>query len=195
MYKENKVTKTFNVATLFIEFQKIALEKHFDVYTCRVYNFLLYKLNENFFNNPLDSISINKISKELNIGKPKVIKIFRFLKQEGLIYYESKYNKTKIYFGELAKEKIREENARKIEQKQKVEIEKESEKLKVLKYLISEELFTELKLYAEFLRVDIKEESKEIIFGTENNFVKDHIRKKILYKMQKEVKDYNLKLI
>ncbi|WP_165974068.1 hypothetical protein [Marinitoga lauensis] len=130
MYKENKVTKTFNVATLFIEFQKIALEKHFDVYTCRIYNYLLFKLNENFFNNPIDNVTINKVSKEVNIGKPKVIKIFRTLKQEGLIYYESKYNKTKIYFGELAKEKIREEQAKKIQQQEKVKIEKESEKIK-----------------------------------------------------------------
>ncbi|WP_276318813.1 hypothetical protein [Marinitoga lauensis] len=43
MYKENKVTKTFNVATLFIEFQKIALEKHFDVIL--VEYIIIYYLN------------------------------------------------------------------------------------------------------------------------------------------------------
>ncbi|KLO21878.1 hypothetical protein X275_08280 [Marinitoga sp. 1197] len=193
MYKENKVTKTFNVATLFIEFQKLALEKHYEATIYKVYNYLLFKLNENFFNNPINNVSINKISKEIEMSKTTIIKIFRFLKQEGLIYYESKYNKTKIYFGELAREKIREEQAKKIQQQKKIEIEKESEKLKVLKHILSEESYKELILYANFLKVEIQ--GKEIIFGTENNFVKDHIRKKLLYKMQKEIKEYNLKLI
>ncbi|WP_129409813.1 hypothetical protein [Marinitoga lauensis] len=113
MYKENKVTKTFNVATLFIEFQKIALEKNYKPIVYKVYNYLLYKLNENFFNNPIDNVSIRSAAKELKSDFKYIYSIFKFLKQEGLIYYESKYNKTKIYFGELAKEKIREEKAKK----------------------------------------------------------------------------------
>ncbi|WP_165974209.1 hypothetical protein [Marinitoga lauensis] len=56
-------------------------------------------------------------------------------------------------------------------------------------------MYSELQLYAGFLNVDIKEETREIIFNTDNTFVKDHIRKKLLYKMQKEVKEYSLKLI
>ncbi|WP_165974067.1 hypothetical protein [Marinitoga lauensis] len=38
-------------------------------------------------------------------------------------------------------------------------------------------MYSELQLYAGFLNVDIKEETREIIFNTDNTFVKDHIRK------------------
>jgi hypothetical protein len=191
-WKKNKVNKNFNVAVLHKNFFELNKSKNFDTYTISVYMYLIHELNINFYENPLH-LSIRKISQNLNINYKTVLSRIEILKNNNLIFFENKKNKTFFYFDFLAKQKINLDNTK----SQKIKFESTENLSTGFDFLynnISKNLYTDFKNYVVDIPILINEETKEVVLITNNKFLYEAIKRKFINKIRSELKDYKVEL-
>lgn len=185
-FKKIKANKNFNFIILQKDFFNLNELKHFDAYSIAIYFYLINKLNENFYNNPVE-ISINNISKNLKINYKTVLSRIEILKENNLIFWENSGNNTYFYFGELAKEKIKQE-IKNVKRPEKVGNETD-----FFKRNLSHETYQIFKNYTVETTVTVNEKEKFITFETENSFIKNSLKTKLFPVLQQEIKDYIIK--